>query len=112
MPLSSIELQPTIIAAFLGFLAALLPKFYDFIVSKRNQRFDYSTALAEQLTKEGQELRKELRKEIEVLRTELTELRVENEEIKEENLKLRVRISQLELTLERAQGVAHAPSPN
>lgn len=99
-----IEPQSTVIAAILGFLAALLPKLYDFVIAKKKQRFDYATALAEQLTKEGQELRKELRHEIEILRQELAELREENEEIKEENLKLKTRISQLELELERTKG--------
>jgi uncharacterized protein YicC (UPF0701 family) len=100
----SIEPEATVIAAIIGFLAALLPKLYDSIIAKKKQRFDYATALAEQLTAEGQELRKELRKEIEILRQEIAQLREENEEIKEENLKLKTRISQLELELDRARG--------
>lgn len=99
-----VDPQTTALAAILGFLAALLPKFYDFVIAKKKQRFDYASALAEQLTNEGKELRKELRHEIEELRKELAELRQENEEIKEENLKLKSRILQLELELERTRG--------
>lgn len=94
----------TIIAAALGFLATLLPKLYDSIITKKKQRFDYGAALAEQLTNEGQALRRELRKEIEILRQDVAKLREENEGIKEENLKLKTRISQLELELDRARG--------
>lgn len=90
----------TIITAILGFMAGLLPKFYELIIAKRKQRFDYATSLAEQLTKEGKELRQELRKEIASLRKEVADLREENELIKEENLALKTRISKLELDLQ------------
>lgn len=96
-----LEPHATIAAAVLGFLAALLPKLYEYVTSQKKQRFDYATALAEQLTIEGQELRKELRKEIEVLRTEIATLREENEVLKEDNLKLKIRISQLDLEIDK-----------
>lgn len=99
----ALEPNATIITAILGFLAGLLPKLYELVITKRKQRFDYATSLAEQLTKEGKELRQDLRKEIASLRKEVAELREENETIKEENFALRGRISHLELKLQIEQ---------
>jgi peptidoglycan hydrolase CwlO-like protein len=93
-----VEYEKLIFTA-LGFIAGLIPKLYELVMQRNNNKDQHVNTMLAQLSKESQELRQELREENDNLKEQVDILYSEINKLRDENFQFKKRINELEIEL-------------